>query len=292
MYSLRIRVRSDDIDVSNRFDRSVVETGLAFTGGAIQIAYVGVFLVFGALAILTGVAMSPAVANRFPGYPRLFGGRQSARSIHFLTMIGFVGFLVVHVTLVIMTEFARNMNHIVMGTDDMDTSGMIWGFVGIGVIGSWIVAHDLSWKYPRALQRAVNRVTYPMQLITLNRLKSHQRYRDPRTKLRRWFSHEPEKWREFRRRYRRELDSRPEAWQPIVTAARRGPVTLVYSSHDTEHNNAVALQQYLEARIHRPSKAVGANTPAGRGSVCSSAIGDQVLRCRQISSQHRGGNAS
>src|SRR5206468_8921280 len=109
-----------------------------------QIAYFAVFLVFGPVAILTGIAMSPAVVNRFPGYPRLFGGRQSARSIHFLTMIGFVGFLVVHVTLVIMTGFARNMNHIVMGTDDMDTSGMIWGFVGIGiVIGSWIVAHHL-----------------------------------------------------------------------------------------------------------------------------------------------------
>jgi len=62
----------------------------------------------------------------------------------------------------------------------------------------------------------------------------------PTTELRQWFSHDPEKWPGFRRRYRRELDSRPEAWQPIVTAARRGPVTLVYSSHDTEHNNAVA----------------------------------------------------
>ena len=88
----------------------------------------------------------------------------------------------------------------------------------------------------------------------------------PSTELRKWFSHDPEKWREFRRRYRRELDSRPDAWQPIVTAARRGPVTLVYSSHDTEHNNAVALQQYLEARIHRPSKAVAADGAARRSA--------------------------
>ena len=51
----------------------------------------------------------------------------------------------------------------------------------------------------------------------------------------------------------RELDSRPEAWQPIVSAARHGRVTLVYSSHDTEHNNAVALQQYLQAKS-RPAK--------------------------------------
>ena len=75
----------------------------------------------------------------------------------------------------------------------------------------------------------------------------------PSTALRKWFSHEPEKWREFRRRYFRELDSRPEAWEPIMSAARRGTVTLVYSSHDTEHNNAVALQEYLQAKSRRPA---------------------------------------
>ena len=73
----------------------------------------------------------------------------------------------------------------------------------------------------------------------------------PSTELRKWFSHDPEKWDEFRKRYRRELDSRPEAWQPIVSAAHHGPVTLVYSSHDAEHNNAVALQEYLKAKVGR-----------------------------------------
>ena len=73
----------------------------------------------------------------------------------------------------------------------------------------------------------------------------------PSTELRQWFGHDPEKWRRFRARYRRELDSRPEAWRPIVTAARRGTVTLVYSSRDTEHNNAVALEEYLRPKIRR-----------------------------------------
>jgi methionine sulfoxide reductase catalytic subunit len=143
-----------------------------------QLAYFAVFFVFGPVAILTGIAMSPAVVNRFPSYARLFGGRQAARSIHFLTMVGFLAFLVVHVTLVVMTGFVRNMNHIVMGTDDTSNVGMLWGFVGIGVVmATWIVAHYLSWSHPRALQRAVNRVTYPMQRITLNRLNPRQRYR-------------------------------------------------------------------------------------------------------------------
>jgi len=86
----------------------------------------------------------------------------------------------------------------------------------------------------------------------------------PSTALRKWFSHDPEKWREFRRRYFRELDSRPEAWKPIASAARRGTVTLVYSSHDTEHNNAVALQEYVRAKSRRPPRpphAAGADRP-------------------------------
>ena len=142
-----------------------------------QIAYFTVVLVFGPLAIATGIAMSPAVVNRFPWYARVFGGRQSARSIHFLTMLSFLAFLVVHVTLVVMTGFARNMNHIVMGTDDQHPAGMYWGFVGIAVvILSWIAAHYISWRHPRRLQHALKSVTYPMQLLTLNRLLPQQNY--------------------------------------------------------------------------------------------------------------------
>lgn len=73
----------------------------------------------------------------------------------------------------------------------------------------------------------------------------------PSTELRKWFSHDPERWPQFRRRYFRELDSQPALWRPIVSAARRGTVTLVYSSHDEEHNNAVALRDYLQAKGRR-----------------------------------------
>jgi uncharacterized protein YeaO (DUF488 family) len=83
----------------------------------------------------------------------------------------------------------------------------------------------------------------------------------PSTELRKWFGHDPKKWDTFRRCYARELDSRKEAWQPIVSAARRGRVTLIYSSHDTAHNNALALQQYLRLKMRRraaPKRANGA----------------------------------
>ncbi len=69
----------------------------------------------------------------------------------------------------------------------------------------------------------------------------------PSEALRRWFGHDPKKWEQFRRRYFKELDGNREAWESLCDAARHGTVTLVYSAHDTEHNNAVALKAYLEA---------------------------------------------
>lgn len=73
----------------------------------------------------------------------------------------------------------------------------------------------------------------------------------PSPELRRWFGHDPEKWREFQQRYGRELDSRPEAWEPLLATARRGRLTLIFSSHDQEHNNAVVLKSYLEKKMAR-----------------------------------------
>ena len=71
----------------------------------------------------------------------------------------------------------------------------------------------------------------------------------PSGTLRKWFSHDPGKWAEFQRKYFAELNQHPETWEPISQAARRGAVTLLYSSHDTEHNNAAALKRYLERKI-------------------------------------------
>ena len=71
----------------------------------------------------------------------------------------------------------------------------------------------------------------------------------PSHELRKWFSHDPALWEEFRRRYFAELDAHPQSWQPLVQAAAAGTVTLLYSSHDQEHNNAVALRDYLLSHL-------------------------------------------
>jgi uncharacterized protein YeaO (DUF488 family) len=72
----------------------------------------------------------------------------------------------------------------------------------------------------------------------------------PSTELRQWFSHDPAKWDEFRRRYFAELKANPDVWRPIIEAAHHGTVTLICSSHNMKHNNAVALEEFLSA--HRP----------------------------------------
>jgi uncharacterized protein YeaO (DUF488 family) len=67
----------------------------------------------------------------------------------------------------------------------------------------------------------------------------------PSTELRHWFGHEPARFEEFRRRYIAELrDERPRL-TALRRRARGGRLTLVYSAHDTEHNDAVVLAEIL-----------------------------------------------
>jgi uncharacterized protein YeaO (DUF488 family) len=71
----------------------------------------------------------------------------------------------------------------------------------------------------------------------------------PSTELRQWFGHEPERFEEFRRRYIEELrDERPRLTD-LRRRAREGMLTLVYSAHDTEHNDAVVLAEVLRGGI-------------------------------------------
>ncbi|CAN6675152.1 hypothetical protein TRVA0_098S00144 [Trichomonascus vanleenenianus] len=71
----------------------------------------------------------------------------------------------------------------------------------------------------------------------------------PSTELRKWFSHDVSKWDEFQEEYCSELDANPESYEPILDSARKGNVTLLYSSRDTEHNNAVCLKGYLKGKL-------------------------------------------
>src|SRR5579875_2026647 len=76
-------------------------------------------------------------------------------------------------------------------------------------------------------------------------------YKDiaPSPDLRRWYNLEPAKWPEFQRRYRAELRAHTDALAPLLAAARRGPLTLVYAARDEQRNSALVLRRVLEARL-------------------------------------------
>jgi uncharacterized protein YeaO (DUF488 family) len=71
----------------------------------------------------------------------------------------------------------------------------------------------------------------------------------PSDELRRWFGHDLTRWAEFQRRYATELDEHRYAWLPLLDAAQRGDVLLLYAAHDHQHNNAVVLREYLARQL-------------------------------------------
>jgi uncharacterized protein YeaO (DUF488 family) len=73
----------------------------------------------------------------------------------------------------------------------------------------------------------------------------------PSAELRRWFGHAPRRWEEFRRRYFAELDARPDAWHKLIDECSRRPVPLLYAGRDKQHNNTVAMREYLEGKLRR-----------------------------------------
>ena len=69
----------------------------------------------------------------------------------------------------------------------------------------------------------------------------------PSDKLRKLFSHDPEKWGDFKKKYKHELKDKPELVQKINQIEKEEKtVTLLYSARDEEHNNAVVLKEYLK----------------------------------------------
>jgi thiosulfate reductase cytochrome b subunit len=80
-----------------------------------KMAYSGVFFILTPLILITGLAMSPQMNVAFNWLPAMFGGRQSARSFHFILTFLFVGFTFGHVFMVITTGLVNNMRSMVTG---------------------------------------------------------------------------------------------------------------------------------------------------------------------------------
>lgn len=80
-----------------------------------KLAYFKVIFLLGPLIVLSGLAMSPTLNAAFPLLVTVFGGRQSARTVHFLCAFGFVLFFIVHMVMVILSGPLKNLRAIITG---------------------------------------------------------------------------------------------------------------------------------------------------------------------------------
>lgn len=82
-----------------------------------KLSYFCLVYVLTPIQILSGIAMAPAISGRFPAFVALFGGRQGARSVHFIGLLLYLLFFVVHLFMVFVHGFGKGMARIVLGSE-------------------------------------------------------------------------------------------------------------------------------------------------------------------------------
>jgi len=82
-----------------------------------RLTYLGIIFALAPLMIWTGLAMSPAITSVFPGIVTVFGGQQSARTIHFFAADLLVVFLFVHIAMVWRAGFKNHVRAMITGQE-------------------------------------------------------------------------------------------------------------------------------------------------------------------------------
>lgn len=144
-----------------------------------QISYAAVVFVLAPVQILTGLAMSPALTSRFPGFLKLFGGqRQVARSLHFLAMVGFSLFILIHVTMTIGFHTYDSIKRFVTGSTSIDFASALTLFLMILILlvvfNIW--ASMFSLRYPEKLRKLALKFYVPVLKLLFGRMRSRQHY--------------------------------------------------------------------------------------------------------------------
>jgi sulfoxide reductase catalytic subunit YedY len=144
-----------------------------------QLSYAAVIFLLAPFSIATGVAMSPAVAARFPWYIKMFHGRQGARSLHFLVLCAFTVFFIGHVTIVALHGFRRELALIVLGethNPQLTRALMIWLAGLAGIVAIHVVTTVCSRRRPRFVQKATQSITDPLRTLLFGHEISAQHY--------------------------------------------------------------------------------------------------------------------
>lgn len=146
-----------------------------------QLTYFGVIFLLGPLMVATGAAMSPAIDARYPMYPKIFGGRQAARSLHFLGTIAFLLFIVVHISMVVLENFPEKMGNIVFGNGENTSLLTAIGLfalyaASVAIVHVWATA--VSKRNPRLVQNALDKIIVPGKLLLFRNAISKQQFKE------------------------------------------------------------------------------------------------------------------
>lgn len=142
-----------------------------------QLTYFGVIFILGPFQIATGAAMSPSIDARFPWYPKIFRGRQVARSLHFLGMIGFILFIIIHVSMVFLSNFPRNMGNIFLGhATSLGIAIGIFSLFVIVILAINIWATGISLRNPRWVQTKLGSIIIPITSTLFGKSVSRQQF--------------------------------------------------------------------------------------------------------------------
>jgi hypothetical protein len=144
-----------------------------------KLSYFAVIFLLAPFQILTGAAMSPSILGRFPRYGRLFGGKQGARSLHFLGLCAFGVFVVVHVVMVVIHGLPREFAAMVLGSyDGNQVLGLAIGLSGLFLLLVFhVVITWFSLRYRRRTQHLLGTVVNPFEAALSRVFRSHQHFR-------------------------------------------------------------------------------------------------------------------
>ncbi len=143
-----------------------------------KLTYFLLIFVLAPVQIATGAAMSPSVLARFPRYGKLFGGKQGARSLHFLGLCAFAAFTALHTFMVIVHGVPKEFASIVLGDEHANrTLAVSVGLLGIfGILLFHVIISWFSLRYRRATQRLLGVMVDPFERVISRTFTSRQHF--------------------------------------------------------------------------------------------------------------------
>ncbi|OBB84133.1 molybdopterin-dependent oxidoreductase [Mycobacterium sp. 852002-30065_SCH5024008] len=142
-----------------------------------KLTYAGVVFILAPFQILTGAAQSPAIEARFPWYVRMWGGRQWARSLHFLGLVAFVVFILIHLSMIFFWGWGQLTASMIFGSVRNINWATAWSLMIIGaIVAVHVAATKWSLRHPVQVHRILGAVVTGARLLLLRPLNSRQDY--------------------------------------------------------------------------------------------------------------------